>query len=270
MGGCFQVAAVTLAGRRPVRSTRASVNYAEPDSSSSEDFEDVNSTFEKSYSDQPNPPVSPSSPLYLLQPSQPETNEVLDKVVEDLRVLESINKAASELPRFPSIEDIAGQEEEDQPAIGQEPVIMVNYDMENKEDGEDYYKCVGLIKLAWDPDPNYWFNSIEASLRQAQVFSQWTKREILQTLLPDHVREEVRYLLRLPKDEAGDTPYKDIKDAIDKRVENRIATARRFAVRNYSREKYYIFASPGPSEESRQDGGLLSDNFQKQQGNIWR
>ena len=63
---------------------------------------------------------------------------------------------------------------------------------------------------------------------------------------------------------------KDIKDAIDKRVENRIATARRFAVRNYSREKYYIFASPGPSEESRQDGGLLSDNFQKQQGNIWR
>ena len=91
---------------------------------------------------------------------------------------------------------------------------MVNYDAEDKEDGEDYYKRVGMIKLAWDPDVEYWFNSIEASLRQAQVFRQWTKREILQTLLPDEVREEVRYLLRLPKDKAGATPYKDIKDAL--------------------------------------------------------
>ena len=33
-------------------------------------------------------------------------------------------------------------------------------------------------------------------------------------MLPDHVRDEVRYLLRLPQDQAGDLPYKDIKDAI--------------------------------------------------------
>ena len=53
-------------------------------------------------------------------------------------------------------------------------------------------------------------------MKQAQVFKQWTKREILQTHIPDHVRDEVRYLLRLDEDEAGTTPYLDIKKAIIK------------------------------------------------------
>ena len=51
-------------------------------------------------------------------------------------------------------------------------------------------------------------------MRHATVHSQWTKREILQTLLPENVRDEVRYLLRLPEDKAGATPYKDIKSAV--------------------------------------------------------
>ena len=93
---------------------------------------------------------------------------------------------------------------------------MVKYDEENKDDGEDYYKRTGNIKLPWDPDVKYWFNSFEAQMKQAQVFKQWTKREILQTHIPDHVRDEVRYLLRLDEDEAGTTPYLDIKKAIIK------------------------------------------------------
>ena len=94
------------------------------------------------------------------------------------------------------------------------PATMVNYDSEDREDGADYYNRINMIKLAWDPDVLFWFNSIEASMRQAQVFKQWTKREVIQNLLPAHVRDEVRYLLRIPQDQAGDLPYKTLKDAI--------------------------------------------------------
>ena len=216
MGIC-QALADNLAQRRPVRSTRhPAPSYVELSSSdSSDDFEDVNSTFDNSLLENPpRPPISPSSNQYLLQPTQPETDEVLNQVANSLQVLESINTAASDLPKFPSPSRGQVRQADSGRQSPQIPAIMVNYDVEDKEDGEDYYKRVGMIKLAWDPDVHYWFNSIEASLRQAQVFSQWTKREILQTLLPDEVREEVRYLLRLPRDKAGITPYKDIKDAL--------------------------------------------------------
>ena len=59
-------------------------------------------------------------------------------------------------------------------------------------DGEDYYKRTGMIKLKWDKDPTFWFNSIEASLKRATVNSQWTKREMLMHLLPEQVMEEVK------------------------------------------------------------------------------
>ena len=92
----------------------------------------------------------------------------------------------------------------------------VPYDKENKDDGEDYYKRTGNIKLEWDPDVQFWFNAIEAQMKQAQVFSQWTKREVLMPLLPKDILEEVRHLFRLSQEEAGTTPYYDIKQAIIK------------------------------------------------------
>ena len=90
------------------------------------------------------------------------------------------------------------------------------YDRENKDDGEDYYKRVGSIKLEWDGDVHFWFNSIEASLRRAQVFKQWTKREVLMELLPPNVLSHVKYLYRLDETEAGATPYYDIKQKLIK------------------------------------------------------
>ena len=98
----------------------------------------------------------------------------------------------------------------------QVPVNMP-YDSEDANDGADYYKLVGNIKLEWDPDVHFWFNAVEASLKRAQVFKQWTKREMLMPLLPPHVLNEVRHLYRLPEDEAGDLPYKTVKQAIIKK-----------------------------------------------------
>ena len=81
----------------------------------------------------------------------------------------------------------------------------VPYDKENKDDGEDYWKRTGSIKLEWDPDVQFWFNAIEAQLRQAQVFSQWSKREVLMPLLPKEIMEEVKQILEHnPMDEDED------------------------------------------------------------------
>ena len=96
------------------------------------------------------------------------------------------------------------------------PPIMVAYDVENKEDGEDYFNRLKLVKAEWDPDVMFWFNAVEAQMKRAQIFKQWTKRETLMTLLPANVLSEVRYLYRLSETEAGNKPYKDIKDAIIK------------------------------------------------------
>ena len=94
--------------------------------------------------------------------------------------------------------------------------MPVRYEAEDKEDGADYYNRITTIRLEWDADVEFWFNSIEASMRQAQVFRQWTKREVLMHLLPKHVLDEVKYLYRQSQDEAGETPYLDIKRAIQK------------------------------------------------------
>ena len=32
---------------------------------------------------------------------------------------------------------------------------------------------IGVIKLEWDPDVQFWFNSVEASMRRATVNKQW-------------------------------------------------------------------------------------------------
>ena len=104
----------------------------------------------------------------------------------------------------------------DPPANMPDPPVVTPYDRENKADGADYYQRINSIKLKWDPDVKFWFNCIEASMKQALVFKQWTKHEVLQKLLPPKVMEEVRYLYRLDEDEAGALPYYDIKKAVIK------------------------------------------------------
>ena len=209
------------------------INYGENSSSSGE---------EDNFKSPEGPPAgSPSNEaarVELWEDFRPDTQEILEAAAEALtpianrrarrrqtldQEIQPTGSSADHSPRrsFTPPPEAPGSSAEHSPrrALTPPPVQpktnkMVNYDMEDKEDGEDYYMRIGLLKLEWDPDVRYWFNSIEASLRHAQVFKQWTKREIIQNLLPAHVREEVKYLLRLSQDEAGDTPYKDIKDAI--------------------------------------------------------
>ena len=125
---------------------------------------------------------------------------------QDVEVREPVDHFSPVQVRFPV----------NAPALRPPPSKMVAYDVENKEDGEDYYNRLKLVKAEWDPDVLFWFNAVEAQMKRAQIFKQWTKRETLMTLLPANVLSEVRYLYRLSEAEAGTKPYKDIKDAIIK------------------------------------------------------
>ena len=65
-------------------------------------------------------------------------------------------------------------------------------------------------------DVEFWVNNFEAELTNFGINSQWSKRNSLlaKDILPAEVVEEMKPLFRLTKVEAGDTPYKDIKNEI--------------------------------------------------------
>ena len=111
----------------------------------------------------------------------------------------------------------AGEEEqENQPQPQPQPVIMADFDAENGNDPNDVYTKAAHIKLEYNPNNvEFWFNQIEAKMRFAGVASQWTKLQVLITLIPSNVSEEIKHLLRVSSQaNATATCYKDAKDEI--------------------------------------------------------
>ena len=71
------------------------------------------------------------------------------------------------------------------------------------------------LKLKFDKnDVKYWFNVTEAEMKKFGINRQWDKKNALATMLPADITEEVKPILRLTQDEAGDTIYKDLKTEI--------------------------------------------------------
>ena len=71
------------------------------------------------------------------------------------------------------------------------------------------------MKLKHDFNENdllFWFGQFEARISNYGVKSQWQKRQALADVLPQHVAEQVKDLLRLNKSSAGEVPYKTLKD----------------------------------------------------------
>ena len=71
------------------------------------------------------------------------------------------------------------------------------------------------LKLKFDKnDVIYWFNATESQLKKYGINSQWSKKDAVATMLPDDVTDEVKPILRLTQEEAGDHVYKDLKQEI--------------------------------------------------------
>ena len=94
--------------------------------------------------------------------------------------------------------------------VDEEVAIMpaVRFDTEDGTDDAEYYKKLSTLKNREfnKKEPEFWFNSIEASLKHIGLKSQWSKREVLHNLLPEDVQIQVKHILKKDQDSAGTTP----------------------------------------------------------------
>ena len=88
----------------------------------------------------------------------------------------------------------------------------VDFDAENGDDGAKAQEHARSVKVEFEAaDIRFWFSQLEAEMTMATVNSQWLKKTILQRNLPNKQKEDVKELLTLPKTQAGNSIYLDIK-----------------------------------------------------------
>ena len=97
-------------------------------------------------------------------------------------------------------------------------IMAEKFEDEKGTDDTDYFKKLGsLSKRTFNTkEVEFWFTSFETSVKHIGVKSQWAKREVLHSLLPDDVQIAVKHILKKGQDAAGDTPYKALKQELIK------------------------------------------------------
>ena len=89
---------------------------------------------------------------------------------------------------------------------------MAPYDMENGTDGEGATKTMFNIKLECDTKKiKLWFQVLENKMQFAQIKAQWTKLQVLTTVLPASLLGHIEAFAALPQASAGATCYHDAK-----------------------------------------------------------
>ena len=89
---------------------------------------------------------------------------------------------------------------------------IVNYDAEDKDDGEKAADHARQIKVEFIPsDVKFWFSELEDEMQMAGINKQWLKRSVLKRNLPVKQKEDVKAFLTLQQTEAGAHIYLDIK-----------------------------------------------------------
>ena len=92
---------------------------------------------------------------------------------------------------------------------------MVNYDIEDKDDGDKAQDLARGIKVEFDvSDIKFWFAQLEDEMEMASIGKQWLKKSVLQRNLPIKQKEDVKSYLSLQKAEAGEHIYLDIKNEL--------------------------------------------------------
>ena len=91
----------------------------------------------------------------------------------------------------------------------------VDFDLENKEDGDKAQENARHIKIDFEPNNvRFWFSQLEAEMLLANIGTQWLKKTVLQRNLPNKQKEDVQAYLELPRTQAGANIYYDIKQEI--------------------------------------------------------
>ena len=156
------------------------VNYAESDSE--EDFEE-NLNFNSPLQSPTRPPQSPSaSPRALLQPDPPPIEETLQKVndkLEDLKDAVDVIEGHIKVEADNSVQE--GNEN---------PVMATPFDTENGTDDANALReaLKYLERLEWEQDDIlFWFGQAEIKMSAVGVKKQFTKFQVLSTVIPKKV-----------------------------------------------------------------------------------
>ena len=161
------------------------------------------------------PHQSPTaSPRALLRPDPPRVEEVLVEVQQQLS-----NLPPNRQQRLNNRNAVrrAQEEAEAQAAAeaAQAAAAMVNYDAEDKADGEKAQDLARSVKIEFDPNNiKFWFAQLEDEMEMASINRQWLKKSVLQRNLPNKIKEDVMGFLSLQKAEAGAHIYLDIKNEL--------------------------------------------------------
>ena len=215
------------------------VNYAEDTDSEEENFED-GLNFELA---SPRVPVHTreGSPQLLAHPTLADNvDEVLEEVTYHLHDHQQVEEEIDELTDLLQDTDtkVTQYKKPQEPTEAEEVIelnlkvssdnnevdadntaempdndaVVVNHDVEDKEDGEKAPDQARHIKLEFDSaDIRFWFAQLEDEMVLASIGRQWLKKTVLQRNLPVKQKEDVKSLLTLQKAEAGDDIYFRLK-----------------------------------------------------------
>ena len=163
------------------------------------------------------PHQSPSaSPRALLRPDPPRVEEVLGEVQQRLNSLPNRQQRQENRNAVRRAQEVAeAQAIAAAAAEAAQADTMVNYDAEDKNDGDKAQDLARSIKVEFDPQNiKFWFAQLEDEMEMASVGRQWLKKSVLQRNLPLKIKEDVMGFLQLQKAEAGAHIYLDIKNEL--------------------------------------------------------
>ena len=141
---------------------------------------------------QPRPPITPSNPAFLLQPDPHSVTETLSSAAAklsecDLTIVKSEDFDSSEVVTTGTVQGQGKGEANCQEAIMPDPV---NYD---KADGEDDANAMSSAinalkgKEFEENDLKFYFKQVEIKMKGAGVKKNFTKLEVLSSILPTRV-----------------------------------------------------------------------------------
>ena len=151
-----------------------------------------------------------------------EDVEELTDLLEDIETDKSGTKAVGEAVEESGLIVQKPQSEDCQappPALDDEDVIMAsNFEDENENDTAGAFEqaCRNLKGYEWAPDDlKFYFNQIEIKMRAVGLKKQFSKLQVLSTILPKQVTDEVKPILSKQETEfTENNSYKLLKEEI--------------------------------------------------------
>ena len=159
--------------------------------------------------------------------------------MEDLSLSETDESGESSIEDYPSTQE----------------TIMAPYDQENGTDGEGATKNMFNIRLECDTKKmKLWFQVLENKMQFAQIRAQWTKLQVLTTVLPANLLGHIESFAALPQASAGATCYYQAKIRLINMYSEK-------PQESYDKAARLVLATT-PSELARQITDLICDNKQ--------